>query len=151
MSPEQLRSLANPSEDSNESIYPSKTDSFSLGLITLYSLDPNNYSSYKHLNAKEENLKKYLEDVWQQNLIPDGEFYEILKKMLSFDIESRLSILEVYLWMVIPLFTIHIMRLIIDDRYIQKIMSTIFHAICSIDPDKQVDRYILYRYVTYQA
>ena len=48
-------------------------------------------------------LEKYLEDVEARDIIKDKDFYSNLKRMLTYDIEARISVQELYNWMVISL------------------------------------------------
>ena len=89
-----------------------KVDVFSLGLVTLYALDNENYSNMKSkynsdkkqnkgvkwLNHDEQLLKNYLMDLKEK--IPDQEFFEVLCTMLKFDYKERKGLKDLYIWMV---------------------------------------------------
>ncbi len=82
--------------------YLSKLDIFSLGLITLNAIDKDGYLKYKgKINIDEKLLREYLQEVEDKKLITDGEFLTVLRSMLSFEINSRISIDRLYRWMVI--------------------------------------------------
>ncbi len=101
MAPEMLK-VFNSHPDSTPPARLSKLDVFSLGLITLKAIDRDGYDKQKdNLNRDENDLKKYLGQIEKQKLISDEEFLDILRRMLSFDIDSRISIEELYKWMVI--------------------------------------------------
>ena len=75
---------------------------FSLGLITLSAIDKDGFSKQKGLLNKDEKvLKKYLQELEDKGIITKKEFLPILREMLSFDIDSRISIDKLYDWMVI--------------------------------------------------
>ncbi len=100
MAPEMLQFLLNPK--SKIPAYLSKLDVFSLGMITLNAIDRDGYMKQKgKLNIDQKALENYLQEVEIQGLITDKEFLPILRSMLSFDIDSRISIEKLYHWMVI--------------------------------------------------
>ena len=99
MAPEMLQ--ASLSSKIKIPAYLSKLDVFSLGLITLNAIDRDGYTKQKgKLNIYESVLKKYLQEVEKKGVIKDKEFLPILKKMLSFDFDSRIHIEKLYHWMV---------------------------------------------------
>lgn len=98
MSPEMLKAFHS---DQDIHAYLSKIDVFSLGLITLNAIDIDGYEKHKgKLNIDRSLLENYLQDLEKKGLITDKEFLPILKRMLAFDIESRISIDNLYKWMV---------------------------------------------------
>ena len=100
MAPEMLQ--ASLSSKIKIPAYLSKLDVFSLGLITLNAIDKDGYIKQKgKLNIDESVLEKYLQEIENKGLITDKEFMPILRSMLSFDIDSRISIEKLYHWMVI--------------------------------------------------
>ena len=99
MAPEML--LASLSSTSKIPANFSKLDVFSLGLITLNAIDRDGFMKYKgKLNIDNNVLEQYLQEVENKGVIKDKEFLPILKKMLSFDIDSRIHIEKLYHWMV---------------------------------------------------
>ena len=83
----------------------SNLDVFSLGLITLNAIDKDGFTKQKGLLNKDEKvLEKYLQELEAKGVIKDKEFFPILKSMLSFNIDSRISIEKLYYWMVILFF-----------------------------------------------
>lgn len=99
MAPEMLKAYLN--QNMNIQSYSTKLDVFSLGLITLNAIDRDVYSKHiGKLNADPNLLEQYLKDVEKRGLITDKEFIPILRKMLSFDIDSRISVENLYHWMV---------------------------------------------------
>lgn len=72
-----------------------KTDIFSLGLITLYCLDLDEFRKYKHKNIDENVLKKYLDSFQDRKKLPE-EIFDLLKKMVSFESSNRPSIEFLY-------------------------------------------------------
>jgi serine/threonine protein kinase len=109
MAPEML--LASLSSTTKIPAYLSKLDVFSLGLITLNAIDRDSFMKYKgKLNTDKRNLEQYLQEVEKKGLINDKEFLSVLRRMLSFDIDSRIPIEKLYHWMV-TLFLITILSL----------------------------------------
>ncbi len=79
----------------------SKLDVFSLGLITLIAIDRDGLmKKYGKLNLDEKILAIYLQEIEKQGVITDNEFLSVLKNMLSFKSDSRISFEELYRWMV---------------------------------------------------
>jgi hypothetical protein len=79
----------------------SKLDVFSLGLMTLNAIDRHGYMKKNgKLNLDESVLEKYLQEIEKQGIITDKEFLPVLRSMLSFNTDSRISIEELYQWMV---------------------------------------------------
>ena len=88
-------------DDFDEKIFHSKLVVFSLGLITLESIDKQNFLKHNGiLNRDEGTLNNYLLDVENRKIIDDKNFLGILKEMLSFDVEKRISVEQLYDWMV---------------------------------------------------
>ena len=79
-----------------------KLDVFSLGLITLYALDKDNFLSKKkhQLNIDEILLKSYLSQVKNSKIIQEVDFFCLLEEMLAFKPESRLSLEKLHHWIV---------------------------------------------------
>jgi serine/threonine protein kinase len=99
MAPEMLASL---SSDNKIPKNLCKLDVFSLGLITLYAIDRDGYMKQNEkLNIDKNLLEGFLQRVEEKGLIPDDEFLSVLRSMVCFDIESRISIENLYNWMVI--------------------------------------------------
>ena len=79
-----------------------KLDVFSLGLITLFALDKDNFiSKNNRLNSDETLLKSYLVEFKNSKIVPEEEFICILEEMLAFKPESRLSIEKLHNWIVL--------------------------------------------------
>ena len=79
----------------------SKLDVFSLGLITLNAIDRHGYMrKNEKLNLDQRVLEKYFQEIEKQGIITDKEFLPVLRNMLSFNTDSRISIEELYQWMV---------------------------------------------------
>ena len=98
MAPEMLQFYAT---ERNMQSYLSKLDVFSLGLITLYAIDRDGYTKQNgKLNIDPKVLENYLQDVENKGIVTDKEFFPVLRSMLSFDIDSRISIDKLYHWMV---------------------------------------------------
>ena len=99
MAPEML--LAFFSSPCKIPAYLSKLDIFSLGLITLNAIDRDGFIKYKgKLNIDKSVLEQYLQEVEKKEVIKDKEFLPILRRMLSFEIDSRISIEKLYHWIV---------------------------------------------------
>ena len=102
MAPEMLQLFLTREE---KPAFLSKLDVFGLGLITLYAIDREGFTKQKGLLNKDEKvLEKYLQKLEAKGIIKDKEFFPILKSMLSFNIDSRISIEKLYYWMVILFF-----------------------------------------------
>ena len=100
MAPEMFKAINGLGQ--NIPIFHSKLDVFSLGLITLKAIDRDNYDNQAGtLNIDKNALENYLNDFEKRKIIKDEEFLPVLRKMLSFDIDSRISIEHLYQWMVI--------------------------------------------------
>ena len=97
MAPEMLSAFKG---GKNVPAYHSKLDVFSLGLITLKAIDRDAFNHAGKLNVDKKILEDYLDDVEKRVVIPDQEFLRVLRKMLSFDIDSRISVENLYHWMV---------------------------------------------------
>jgi hypothetical protein len=102
MSPEMRRSLS----DENLSNELPNTDIFSLGLMALYCLDANEFSSHllpllratQNSENLEEKLLTYLDDFRQRNINSPSimNFLYSLKNMLSFSPRARPTIKQLY-------------------------------------------------------
>jgi hypothetical protein len=96
MSPEMRKICEKPHLKDNESIKLdySKLDVFSLGLISLFCLNYEEYNKCKdHLNDNEVNLLNLLKNT--KSKVPLNYYY-LLKSMLSFNEISRPSLTELY-------------------------------------------------------
>jgi serine/threonine protein kinase len=101
MAPEMLRAFKGAPQKVSVSAYHSKLDVFSLGLITLKAIDRDVFRiKAAKLNDNEKALEDYLNDVEKRGIITDPEFLSVLRKMLSFDIDSRISVQDLSHWMV---------------------------------------------------
>jgi serine/threonine protein kinase len=99
MAPEIFSYFSSPVPDIPS--HQTKFDVFSLGLIFLYSIDRDGFMKRKGtLNYDKKILKEYIMEIEKKGLIYDREFLTVLKKILDFDINSRISIQELYYWMV---------------------------------------------------
>jgi serine/threonine protein kinase len=99
MAPEML--LASLKSNNKIPAFLSKLDVFSLGLITLRAIDKDGFVKQNgDLNIKESVLQEYLKEIENLGLITDREFLPVLRSMLSFNIDSRISIEKLYHWMV---------------------------------------------------
>ena len=73
----------------------------SLGLKTLYTIDRDAFVSQKgKLNIDKTVLENYSINLDDRGLLNDEEILIILRRMLSLEIESRISIDKLYEWMV---------------------------------------------------
>ena len=100
MSPEMLRTYKSHNLELTQ--FDSKIDSFSLGLICLYAIDKDNFlKQQESFNNDEEKLENYLRDIESRGIINNEEFFSYIRKMLSFDMEKRINLEELYDWMVI--------------------------------------------------
>ena len=72
-----------------------KMDVFSLGLIILYALDKDDFNKKRgSYNIEKDVLEKYTQEI--EYKVNEKGFSSILKRMLSFSVESRISINELY-------------------------------------------------------
>ena len=105
MAPEMLEAkkqyYKDPKKKVDVELLSYKLDVFSLGLITLYALDRDNFLSKKHqLNIDEILLKSYLSEVKNSKIIQEKDFICLLEEMLAFKPESRLSLEKLHHWIV---------------------------------------------------
>lgn len=85
-----------------EGIEYSKIDVFSIGLVTLFMIDHQNFSGKSKLfNQEEKELQVYLKELEGRfSSSIDKEFFKILDGMLSFKVDKRISIADLNTWMV---------------------------------------------------
>ena len=114
MAPEMLEAKRkyekDPTKKVDVELLSYKLDVFSLGLITLFALDKDNFiSKNNRLNSDETLLKSYLVDFKNSKIVPEEEFICILEEMLAFKPESRLSLEKLHYWIVLnEIFFIHV-------------------------------------------
>ncbi len=78
----------------------SKISIFGLGLTICFALDSENLvKKLEKLNLEKDQLSNYLNEL--ENKINNKEFMDLIRKMLSFEASERISILDLYRWMVI--------------------------------------------------
>lgn len=99
MAPEMRDIFENPLDVKKRKTELSKLDVFSLGLIVLFCLDIKEFSNKQlhpkgTLNIVEKDLVDYLNDIKARKIITDDSFFQVLKKMLKFDIKERMNISE---------------------------------------------------------
>ena len=98
MSPEMRISFE---EKKTRKIDFSKIDVFSLGLIFLFILDRPIFETNSELYNKDEKiLKDYLDDFGNRFSSIDKDFLRILREILAFDPSKRMTIRELFTWMV---------------------------------------------------
>ncbi len=102
MAPEMLQAVNNnQNNDEKSKTNFSKLDVFSLGLIALYAIDRDSYNEKRNeLNTDEKILKDYIKQFEKRNAIYDKEFLILLKRMLTYEIDIRPNVDELYEWVV---------------------------------------------------
>ena len=74
-----------PKKEADVELLSYKLEVFSLGLISLYGLDKDNFLSKKNqLNIDETLLKSYLVEIKNSKIVPEEDFICLLEKMLAF-------------------------------------------------------------------
>ena len=88
MAPEMLTVMEQPKASRMDM---TKLDIFSLGLISFFILDTENFRKEKFLNKSEKELERYIQTFREKNLVPLN-FYKTLELMVSYLPEKRPSV-----------------------------------------------------------